>query len=413
MEIQRRGNGRTATVFVTGKMDAYWSDALSRELEACVAEGAREISLDLSGVGFISSAGLRVLLIYLKQMKAIKGSLLFIKPSEKVRSIFDLSGLTHLLTSAMGEGTIHADIPATPLPDHTGMYRVVPLNEVEPGQVKVYPAPPADAEAVSYPQVRYPATRMGFGIGAFGDMSNDIEQQFGEYLSAAGITVCVPTDERNHPDYMIEDGVFVPVISVYSGIEVEADFSKQLNFEAAEQYRGIPLSSLALLALKEAEAPAASALIVAESASLIGAQRKKSPVGGDPAFGVSEVKENFSFTAEPSHERSIAVICAIFSSEPSPLLRPLDPAGRSYGHSHAAIFSHKPLPDGQMDVQNFIRTLFDFGTVHGVLHLMYDDRNSMRSIESEFIRGSMWVHPLAAIPDSRNSSSSSSGGASC
>lgn len=245
MEIRREGAGRMVTVAVSGKMDAYWSDALSRELESCLNDGAREISLDLSEVSFISSAGLRVLLIHLKQMKTIKGALRFVDPSEKVRSIFDLSGLTHLLAAAMSGGEKAAAIPATPMMDHTGMYTVVPMQTVAPGVVQQFSVPAGGGDT-SYPQIRYPAARMGFGIGAFGDIGSDIEQQFGEYLAAAGITVCVPTDERRHPDYMIEDGVFVPVISVYSGLAVDADFSKQLNFEAAEQYRGVPLSSLAL-----------------------------------------------------------------------------------------------------------------------------------------------------------------------
>ncbi|MBE0643896.1 MAG: STAS domain-containing protein [Bacteroidetes bacterium] len=398
MEIRRSGAGRAVTVHVSGKMDAYWSDALSRELESCVSEGAREISLDLSEVSFISSAGLRVLLIYLKQMKAIKGRLQFLNPSEKVRSIFDLSGLTHLLTAAMGGGPVDAVIPATPLPDHTGMYTIVPMKAADPGVVTEYAAEDS-AEGKTYPQVRYPSTRMGFGIGVFGDTAGDADPPFGEYLAAAGITVCVPTDERNHPDYMIEDGVFVPVISVFSGIAVDAEFNKQLNFEAAEQYRGIPFSSLALLALQEAATPAAAVLIIAESASLIGAQRKRSPTQDADTFTVHDAREQFSFTTEPSHERSIAVICGLVSHQPAPLLRPLDPAPTCYGHAHAAVFSHKPLPDGEIDAQSFIRTLFDFGTVHSVLHLMYDDRNPMRSTESEFVRGSMWVHPLMALTD--------------
>jgi anti-anti-sigma factor len=410
MEIRRTGTGRAVTVHVSGKMDAYWSDALSRELESCVSDGAREIGLDLAEVSFISSAGLRVLLIYLKQMKTIKGRLQFLNPSEKVRSIFDLSGLTHLLTAAMGGGPVDAVIPAIPLGDHTGVYTIVPMSDVEPGSVTEYSPPSADRQE-TYPQVRYPSTRMGFGIGVFGDTAGETEGHFGEYLAAAGITVCVPTDERNHPDYMIEDGVFVPVISVYSGIAVDATFSKQLNFEAAEQYRGIPLSSLALLALQESEAQAAAVLIIAESAALIGAQRKTSPTAGADSFTVSEVRDRFSFTTEPSHERSIAVICALVSTQESPLLRPLDPASMCHGHAHAAVFSHKPLPDGKIDAQSFIRTLFDFGTVHSVLHLMYDDRNPMRSTESEFVRGSMWVHPLTKLPTAGTATRGKGGGA--
>lgn len=397
MEIRRRGEGRTVHVSVSGKMDAYWSDALSRELESCLADGARDITLDMEEVSFISSAGLRVLLIYLKQMKAVKGTLHFVNPSEKVRSIFDLSGLTHLLSAAMGGMANQTALPDAPLPDHTGMYVTVPLRDVMPGEITAY-TPRQGGGIIEYPQVRYPATTMGFGIGAFGDASNEVAQQFGEYLAAAGITVCVPTDGRNHPDYMIEDGVFVPVISVHEGVVFRAEFSRQLNFAASEHYRGIPLSSLALLALREAETPAVAALIIAECASLIGAGRKRAPMYDHHAYEVPEVRDHFSFTTEPSFERSTVVVCGLFSAQASPRLRPLDPEARCHGHAHAAVFSHRPLPDGVFDSGEFIRTLFDFATVHTVLHLMHDGRNPMRSVESEFIRGAMWLHPLAAAP---------------
>jgi anti-anti-sigma factor len=407
MEIFRSGEGRAVSITVSGKMDAYWSDALSRELESCVSEGAREITLDLSDVSFISSAGLRVLLIYLKQMKAIKGALHFVNPSDKVRSIFDLSGLTHLLSSALGGTDAAAAIPDVPLPDHTGMYVAVSLREMEAGEIRHFP-PPEGGRTTTYPQVRYPSTQMGFGIGAFGDAHSDVEQQFGEYLAAAGITVCVPTDGRNHPDYMIEDGVFVPVISVHSGMSVDAEFSRQLIFEASEQYRGIPLSSLALLALREAETPALAALIVAESASLIGASRKRSPALEGMAYAVSDVREQFSFTTEPSYEHCTTVICALFSATASPVLRPLDPGARCHGHAHAVVFPHRPLPEGEIDPQDVIRSLFDHATVRNVLHMMYDDRNPIRSMESEFLRGSIWIHPLRGIPGQEGPSRASS-----
>lgn len=399
MEIRRSGEGRTVVLSVAGKMDAYWSDALSRELESCVNDGAREIDLDLSGVSFVSSAGLRVLLIYLKQMNSIKGTLRFVHPSEKVRSIFDLSGLTHLLSAAMGDMGSGDTIPSVPLPDHTGTYVTVLRRDVPPGSVHFHEAQDGQA-GQPYPQIRYSAERFGFGVGAFGDEGSGVERQFGEYLAAGGITVCVPTDGRAHPDYMIEDGVFVPTITVHSGISLQADFNRQVNFEASEQYRGVPLSSLALLALRESAAPAAGALIVAESAALIGARRTRSPLADDDPFGVPSVRSHFSFTTEPSYERCTAVICAVFSAAPVSMLRPVDPEARCWGHAHAAVFSHRPLPDGVIDVKEYIRTLFDYATVHSVLHMMHDARNPMRSTESEFIRGAMWIHPLESLTDS-------------
>lgn len=398
MEIRRSGEGRTASLVVSGKMDAYWSDALSRELESCVNDGAREIDLDLSGVSFVSSAWLRVLLIYLKQMTTIKGTLRIVSPSEKVRSIFDLSGLTHLLSAAMGGTEAGDTIPSVPLPDHTGSYVTVLRREAAPGRVGFHPDPGMQG-GEPYPQIRYPASAMGFGIGAFGDEGSGVERQFGEYLSAGGVTVCVPTDGRDHPDYMIEDGVFVPTITVFSGVSIPADFTRQVNFEASEQYRGVPLSSLGLLALREAGRPAAAALVVAETAALIGARRTRSPLLDDDPFAVPSVRSHFSFTTEPSYERCTTVICAIFSAGPAAMLRPMDPAIRCWGHAHAAVFTHRPLPDGVIDAEAYIRTLFDYATVQSVLHLMHDPRNPLRSTESEFIRGSMWVHPLGALPE--------------
>lgn len=405
MEIRRSGEGRTLTIAVSGKMDAYWSDALSRELESCVQEGAREIELDLSGVSFVSSAGLRVLLIYLKQMRTVKGSLRFVRPSEKVRSIFDLSGLTHLLSAALGESAPGDTIPSVPLPDHTGTYVTVQRRDVPAGTVTLHPDR-RDNIGETYPQIRYPGARMGFGIGAFGDAGSGVERLFGEYLSAGGVTVCVPTDGRDHPDYMIEDGVFVPTISVWSGLSMHAEFSRQVNFEASEQYRGVPLSSLGLLALRETGTPAAAALIVAETAALIGARRTRSPLLDQEPFAVPSVRTHFSFTTEPSYERSTAVICAVFAAAPSAALRAVDPAARCWGHAHAAVFSHRPLPDGVIEASEYIRTLFDYATVQSVLHLMHDARNPMRSSESEFIRGAMWIHPLEGMPEPTNAAHS-------
>lgn len=410
MEIRRRGTGRVVTLAVAGKMDAYWSDMISRELEICVSGGARDITLDLSAISFISSAGLRVLLVYLKQMQSINGKLRFVNPSEKVRDLFDLSGLTHVLTTALGDHPSGDSIPGIPLPDHTGLYTVLPVitgdRNVAAGSTETeetaglycYQGVQKTGEK-HFPVVRYPGTRMGFGLGAFDDTEVDSGHHFGEYLSAGGVTICVPTDGRNHPDYMIEDGVFVPSISVYSGVAVDARFTAQLNFEVTEHHRGVPLSSLALLTLRQAATPFAAALIIAETASLIGGQRISSPLSSVDMHDVREIRKHFSFTTDPTYRHNTAIICALFSTAASPLLRPITPEAVVHGHAHAAVLSHKPLPDGAIDPWTMIRTLFDYGSIHGVLHLMYDDRNPLRNMESEFLRGSMWVVPLPMTSD--------------
>jgi anti-anti-sigma factor len=46
---------------VDGRLDAFWADHLAEEMAAAVREGRHVISLNLSGVTYLSSAGIRVL----------------------------------------------------------------------------------------------------------------------------------------------------------------------------------------------------------------------------------------------------------------------------------------------------------------------------------------------------------------
>ncbi|MCB2205302.1 STAS domain-containing protein [bacterium] len=391
MEIGRSVTGKHHTLQVKGKLDAYWSDALSTELENSVRSGATEIVLDLADVSFISSAGLRVLLLYLKQMRAINGVLRIDNPSDKVRNIFDLSGLTELLLRTSGDESARQDDPMEELEDGCGSFCLYPIHEEEPGQAAYYPAPSGSLS--EYPSLKLPSTHFAFGIGSFGDVDAGVEQQFGEFLSAGGITVCLPTDERNHPDYMIEDGVFVPSISLYSGMVVEARFAKEIRFEASEERRGMSFSRLAQLALDQC-GDHAGLLILAEAASLIGCSLRRSPVPDGFQWELPGLREQFAFTTEPSYPRSMVVLSAVVSRQELPYLRRLAPNRNVFGHAHAAVFSYRPLPAGQVDPVRFIRSLFDEEQTQTVLHLLYDARNTLSSNESEFVRGSMFVHPL-------------------
>ncbi|MBN1447589.1 MAG: STAS domain-containing protein [Bacteroidetes bacterium] len=393
MEIVRSGSRKSPILRVSGKLDAYWADALSTELESCVHRGALTINLDLSAVSFISSAGLRVLLIYIKQMRTINGALRIQEPSEKVRDIFELSGLTDLLLPE--QMTAAADVGEEAMdeaPDKSGLFYRSGIGEPEEASPTLF-SPPSMQPPI-YPQVRFPAPSVGIGIGAFGDLASGIERQFGEFLAAGGIAVCIPTDGRGHPDYMIEDRVFVPTVSVYSGFSVEAAFSEEIRFEASEQRRGMPMSTLAELALGNHSS--AVVLMIAEAAGLIGTTLKRSPASSSLQLGLSDVRDQFSFTTEPAFQKTMTVTVGLLSRRPSHVLRPLVREVGLFGHLHTAVFSYRPIPAGTFDTGDFIRSLFDEEHIHTVLHLMYDDRQTLSSVESEFIRGVVLVQPLSA-----------------
>ena len=98
MEIVKNINGEVAELAINGRLDTNTcvelEDALKEELD-----NLKEITLDLTNLEYISSAGLRVLLAIQKKMNSVEdGSLKVKNVSETVMGVFELTGFTDILT---------------------------------------------------------------------------------------------------------------------------------------------------------------------------------------------------------------------------------------------------------------------------------------------------------------------------
>jgi anti-anti-sigma factor len=94
MELASKRFADTVALFATGRIDHATADSLKAarapHLAACAA-GRDRVVLDLAGVEYISSVGLRVLMLASKQAKAQGGSLAVADLQPVVREIFEIS----------------------------------------------------------------------------------------------------------------------------------------------------------------------------------------------------------------------------------------------------------------------------------------------------------------------------------
>src|SRR5262249_14737635 len=111
MEITRHQEGEVLELRVAGRLDAYWADHLRDELQEAIRGGAHQIQLDFSGVTFLSSAGLRVLLTSYQQLSAIQGSLSVIRPSPGVQQVLELAGFDELLVAEAAPPPVPGSTP--------------------------------------------------------------------------------------------------------------------------------------------------------------------------------------------------------------------------------------------------------------------------------------------------------------
>ena len=79
-----------------GRLDSLSSQDLQDELSRRIGDGDALIVLDLGSLEYISSAGLRVLLLAGKELKARNGQLALCALKENVREVFEISGFISL-----------------------------------------------------------------------------------------------------------------------------------------------------------------------------------------------------------------------------------------------------------------------------------------------------------------------------
>ena len=79
------------TITVTGDVDAYSAPDLSSALDPLPGEGT--VTLELSGVEFMDSSGIRVLVDAHQRAAEAERSFVIADPSRSVRRILEISGL--------------------------------------------------------------------------------------------------------------------------------------------------------------------------------------------------------------------------------------------------------------------------------------------------------------------------------
>jgi anti-sigma B factor antagonist len=92
MEVRQENAGTVAVVAISGRIDANTSPEVARVLGDAIASGKSRLVLDLTGTQYLSSAGLRILLLTAKRIEQASGQFVLHGLSDRVRDVLDLSG---------------------------------------------------------------------------------------------------------------------------------------------------------------------------------------------------------------------------------------------------------------------------------------------------------------------------------
>ncbi len=96
MKIIKQQDNGTLTIALEGRMDITTAPDLEKEIKDSL-DGVTELVIDLEKLTYISSAGLRVLLLAQKKMNK-QGSMKVIHVNETVMEVFVAMGFADILT---------------------------------------------------------------------------------------------------------------------------------------------------------------------------------------------------------------------------------------------------------------------------------------------------------------------------
>ena len=96
MTIEKQAEGQSLTLKLAGRLDTMTAPELEDALRNSL-EGVQSLTLDFSGLEYLSSAGLRVLLAAQKRMNQ-QGAMVVKNVCADIQEIFEMTGFSDILT---------------------------------------------------------------------------------------------------------------------------------------------------------------------------------------------------------------------------------------------------------------------------------------------------------------------------
>ena len=110
MEILQEQQGHVIILSLVGRLDANTSTSLEEKLLALIETDNRLFIIDCTQLDYISSAGLRVLLMAAKKLKPLDGKVALASLKDHIKEIFEIAGFLSIFKIFSGQEEAIKDI---------------------------------------------------------------------------------------------------------------------------------------------------------------------------------------------------------------------------------------------------------------------------------------------------------------
>lgn len=376
---------------ISGRMDSMTAPDAEKCFNELITSGRRRLILDMEAVHYMSSLGLRVLLMAQKQLKKAGGEIAICQPTRAVRDLLTLSGCNHLFriydnpeAVTVSDTALGAALEESLKID--GVCLRCLHRDSAPGKLSIIGSREKLAhsgyESTDVVKVRASDIQYGAGLATLGDNYEDYRNFFGETVVLHHSLFFNPAVKRPVADFMLctpqsAESVFYPFLH---GFGFGGEFAHLIAFESSEAL--VNLEKLTQIAAELIPARMLGIVFLAESSGLWGMHLRQTPTAdhrpdnGKSLFDAENFHRWINFPVEPAHVHHIVAGVGLIAgglSAASDHLQELFAQG-SRIHCHAAIFSREPLSKHLNRFDDELKRITMELPVVSVQHLMGQSR---------------------------------------
>jgi len=286
MNIVRRKEILLDIIEIQGRIDGLTAPAIKQVFATAVNDGQRHLIIDFSGVSYMSSAGLRIIIETHKSLSLIGGELILLSVPATVADVFRISGIASLLNifpdmASLRKHLNNAAEPETGTKEEfEGLQLEVLKMSVKTGHLFRYGSPDkfmdSSYSAADVYKADLEEIDFGAGLSVLGDEYDDFSNLFGESVVLHHHFFSYPAVKRPTVDYSYFSEESGHKSNFLHGFGMQGKFSALIHFKAAD--KRVTLSKLAAAAGHIASSNIFGIVILALSGGILGMHLKKSPI---------------------------------------------------------------------------------------------------------------------------------------
>jgi len=399
---------------LNGRIAADSSLRLIEAVNEKIKNGARDVILDIGAVDYISSAGVRVLLLSYKQLNTLKGSFALYRTTDTVKSLLNMMNLSELADSSKFELAMSGGHAVPVYGIVNGIAVDVLFRNDNASSVKIMgdidKADELSCSAKDFIRLENTPKTIALGLGAFDTSASPMIDRAGEFISLCGFAAFMPSDGSKKAECLAAGNGLMPEINYLYCASGECDYSAAFTFKSRAADTPVKLSDIIKTAHSLTGRDNILAVIAGDIKGIVGSSPAVPPgvnrknTADNYSAAPPRIKEKFILTGEQAYNGHIALCAGISSAKPvAPssetvkFIRPLARESLLSGHFHAAVFAFTPLKKEFGDPAGSVRELYEKGAPEAVLHLTTNWSDDKNSGETEFTSGACWVVNLSGL----------------